>query len=178
MWLNVSGVLYRTMQSCRHSLDSTPTLVLMARTVLADPAARRQPVIPLPPSLAGLPSAVLEQVTVPAPMLDAGAEGDYRAGNLVWAVGEAVLPDLERYWTANELLVVRALGYALHVLPRQLYRRAAFDSAAFAFNLSIVGPHWMRLSQTLRTTLCDLMQMTPDDVERLIATPGWCTPWG
>ncbi len=178
MWLNVSGVLYRTMQSCRHSLDTTPTLVLVARTVLADPAARRQRVIPLPTSLTGLPPALLEQVSVPAPVLDTVLEGDYRTGNLVWAVGEAVLPDLERCPAANEILVVRALGYALHVLPRQLYSRAAFDSAAFTFNLSIVGPHWTRLSQTLRTTLCDLMRMTPDDVEHLIATPGWCTNWG
>jgi hypothetical protein len=178
MWLYVSKLVYRTLQGCRHSRDISIVMLPLARHILAEAESTRRDVVSLPPRWAHVALAAIDQ-SITAPPEDAGAPPRFSsAPNPIWPVLGAGLADLERLWAAGDRAAVRALGYAFHNLPANLYAPESFDPARFQSSLSIVATFWPRLSPPLHDALCALAQLERPAIERLIATEGWCTDWG
>jgi hypothetical protein len=79
----------------------------------------------------------------------------------------AAISELQRLWKEKELSTMRAIGYAMHVVPVFVDSDEGFDAVRFEFNVRVAASNWDKLSRPFQRALVGAAGLDLAEVDRL-----------
>lgn len=81
--------------------------------------------------------------------------------------------ELSDLWVAGARGAVRALGYALHIVPSLVASGNALHPELFNFNFRVAAFHWLELSTDMRVALTNAAGIEQGEADKLARTDGF-----
>ena len=97
--------------------------------------------------------------------VDATATPSARSTELLLLCAAAIR-ELQRLHEAGELSAMRAVSYAMHVVPSVIEPAERFNSELFEFNVRVAASQWSRLSRPFKEALAGAARLDIEDVEQ------------